>query len=88
MDKFLFRMLMWIWVRRAKWSYGDPGVRGELFTTAGVLHAIGETTGRMVGESTAAEWLRKSGYWSGYGGCHWFDSQVNAEKTMERESNV
>ena len=71
-EKTLWRMLMWFWVRRAKRAYGGPGERGELFNTACFQQAAGKTTGQTVGEQASKMWLVEYGLVPGHGGCHWF----------------
>lgn len=75
MDRIIWRLLMWIWVRRAKRAYGGPGKLGELFNTACFQQAAGKTTGQTVGDQTSRTWLVEYGYFPGHGGCHWFRSQ-------------
>jgi len=61
MDKLIWKALMWIWIRRAKRSYGGPGERGEWFNTSRFQDAVNETTGVTPDKGTANSWL------AGYG---------------------
>jgi len=82
MDKLIWRVLMWMWVRRAKKAYGGPGGHGELFNTANFQQAAGKTSGQTVGDQTAKIWLVAAGYVPGHDGCHWFANRSAAEATF------
>lgn len=82
MDKLIWRVLMWMWVRRAKRAYGGPGERGELFNTACFQNVAAKASGQSVGDHTAKMWLVAAGYVPGHGGCHWFTNRKAAEATF------
>lgn len=84
MGRILWRLLIWLWVRRAKQSYGGPGSRGELFNTACLQNAIRQTTGTAVSSAAAGMWLRDFGYVTGHGGCHWYKSVGHLNEAMLR----
>jgi uncharacterized membrane protein YbhN (UPF0104 family) len=65
MGRILWRILIWLWVRQAKQSYGGPGSRGELFNTACFQNAIRQTTGTAISSAAARMWLTDSGYVAG-----------------------
>lgn len=76
-----WKILMWIWIRNARKSYGGPGKKGELFNTANFQSAISKTTGQSVGHQTARVWLVERGYKPGDGGCHWLKQKRNSDKS-------
>lgn len=71
MDRLIFKLLIRIWARRAKKSYGGSGVRGELFNTANFQNAVFMTTGWTPSHTTVIVWLNKNGYFVDNSGCHW-----------------
>ena len=82
MRLILWRLLIWLWTRRAKKLYGWPGTQGELFNTACFQAAIRQTTGTDINGATAAMWLQDFGYVAGHGGCHWYRSVGHLNKSM------
>lgn len=78
MDKLLWKLLVWMWARRAQKQYGGPGDKGELFSTANFTSSMRKTTMMEVGEQTARVWLNQAGYWRGHGGCHWYADEMQA----------
>ena len=70
MDRLLWKLLMWIWTRRARKVYGGPGDKGEWFNTASFQQVAGKTTGQTVGDACRV-WLVDYGFDPGTGGCHW-----------------
>lgn len=84
MTSILWKLLMWLWVRRATKRYGGPGEQGELFNTACFQSAVGATTGQSIGEQTVRVWLVECGYFRGHGGCHWYKGQRAAAHSLGR----
>lgn len=78
MDKLLWKLLMWMWARRARKQYGGPGDNGELFCTANFQNAMQNTTNMVTGEQMASTCLIRNGYWRGYGGSHWYADETQA----------
>jgi tetrahydromethanopterin S-methyltransferase subunit D len=72
MDRLVWRVLMWLWIKKAKRAYGGPGERGEGFNTACFQSAVKRTTGCAPSGDLAGHWLREAGLTEGSGGCHWF----------------
>jgi hypothetical protein len=81
MDKIIWRLLMWMWVRQAKRSYCGPGERGELFNTACFQSAVLATTGTIPVSQTCDDWLRGCGLHAGHGECHWLRTKAAADAT-------
>lgn len=77
-DKLLWKLLVWIWARRAQKQYGGPGDKGELFNTASFTSAVRETTVKDIDVQSAITWLVRNGYFRGRGGSHWYDNEAKA----------
>jgi hypothetical protein len=84
MHAFLWRVIVWLWIRRATNLYGFPSTQGELFSTACFQTAIKQTTGTGVSKAVAAMWLRDFGYVSGNDGCRWYRSVGHLNESMLR----
>lgn len=75
MDRILWKILMAIWIRRAKRNYCPRGEMGEAFDTASFESAVKKTTGYSPGSGAVLSWLTEYGLSWGYDGCHWLRSK-------------
>lgn len=71
MDKFLWKILMWIWVRQATKRFGGPGQMGAMFRTADFQIVMKNTTGHYPVLFMANSWLEGYGYIKMPDKIHW-----------------